>query len=147
MDISANIKAIRSSIGVSQAELSRRLDLDPSAYNRIENRGDKLSIEQLKAIAQALNVTLIDVLTWGENKTGLQTDTGLLSQIEYLQGRVNELEEEVQRAHRITDAFVYMLNSGEVKDKARGEMAIKNHEKDLDEVYQDSSKRLGVEGQ
>jgi DNA-binding XRE family transcriptional regulator len=42
MDITHNIKSIRELKKVSQAEMARKLDLDPAAYFRIEKRGDKL---------------------------------------------------------------------------------------------------------
>lgn len=86
MDIAHNIKSIRESKKVSQAEMARKLDLDPAAYFRIEKRGDKLSIEQLKNIAEALGVSVIELLT-GEPQT--TQDSQL---VKGLESRVDELE-------------------------------------------------------
>lgn len=94
MDISANIKAARTAKGVSQAELSRRLDLDPSSYHRLENRGKKLSFEQLESIANALDISLIALLTWGEEKELGNT---------VLQKEIVNLREENEELQRLVD--------------------------------------------
>ncbi|WP_077923606.1 helix-turn-helix domain-containing protein [Spirosoma sp. 209] len=90
MDISNNIKAIRTAKGMSQAEIARRLELDPSAYHRLENRGSKLSVDQIEEIAIALGVSFSEVLKWGEDKTNT-IDQERLDKLEQDLGKADEL--------------------------------------------------------
>jgi transcriptional regulator with XRE-family HTH domain len=69
MNISENIKQIRESKRLSQAEVSRRLNLDPPSYFRFEKRGSKLSLEQIENIANALEVSVREVLGFGVETT------------------------------------------------------------------------------
>lgn len=62
MDITDNIKRIREEKRLSQAELSRRLNLDPSAYFRLEKRGNKLTLEQVENFAKALEVAPFELV-------------------------------------------------------------------------------------
>ena len=60
MDISKNITSIREAKGLKQYEVAERLGIEPPNYSRLEKRGDKLTIEQLKAIADAIGVSFTD---------------------------------------------------------------------------------------
>jgi transcriptional regulator with XRE-family HTH domain len=97
MDISNNIKAIRNEKGIAQAELARRLELDPSSYHRLENRGSKLSIEQAGSIAKALGVSLIELLTWGEQVT----DSTSSVDSNHLQKRTDELVDRLKDKDKV----------------------------------------------
>lgn len=68
MDLSRAIESIRKEKRISKAEMAKMLDMDPSNYSRLEGRSDKLTIEQTSQIANALGVTLVDLLSWGEDK-------------------------------------------------------------------------------
>lgn len=118
MDISNNIKAVRSTKGIAQAELARRLELDPSSYHRLENRGNKLSIEQAESIAEALEITLLELLTWGEqavNDPKSADDEQLQKRVEELEDRLKDkqfiIEKLTKDARDISKLFnVYMDN-------------------------------------
>lgn len=60
MDISKNIISIRESKGIKQYEVAEKLGIEPPNYSRLEKRGDKLTVEQLKKIADALGVDYVD---------------------------------------------------------------------------------------
>ena len=62
MNISVNIKAIRESKRLSQAEIARRMDIAPEFYFRLEKRGKKLSLEQIESIANALEVSVAELI-------------------------------------------------------------------------------------
>jgi transcriptional regulator with XRE-family HTH domain len=101
VDISANIKAIRHVKGISQAEIARRLDVEPPSYHRLENRGKKLSIEQLEEIASALGVSLLELLTWEEDKADTTAES---SDVGQLKKRVKELEKLVDLHERYAES-------------------------------------------
>lgn len=99
MDITHNIKLIRESKKITQAEMSRILDLDPAAYFRMEKRGDKLTVEQLGRIAGALGVSVVELLTGGA-QTGQSEE-----RVKDLEKRVEELEDRVKDKQFKIDAM------------------------------------------
>ncbi len=58
MDISGRIASVRKSLGLSQAEVARRLGWSPPNYARIEKGRFTPSLKSLEAIAEALEVPL-----------------------------------------------------------------------------------------
>lgn len=88
MELSERIANLRESKGIKQYEVANALGVEPPNYSRLEKRGDKLSIEQLKAIAGALGVSLIELLGFDEP---VENNT----KIEELEKRVVELESRI----------------------------------------------------
>lgn len=102
-DISNNIRRIRESKGITQSDMATKIgSMEPkhvktrsgetkekkngesqSNYAYLEGRGNKLTIGQLEKIADALGVTVIELLTGEAQKVGESE-------------RVKELEEEVK---------------------------------------------------
>lgn len=99
MNISENIKQIRESKRLSQAEVSRRLNLDPPSYFRFEKRGSKLSLEQIENIANALEVSVREVL-------GFEVETTNKSEIEILQNENKILKEKSEILDNIESTFL-----------------------------------------
>lgn len=99
MDITDKIRAVRAARGVSQAEVARLLQLDPSSYYRLENRGPKLSLEQAERIAGALGLSLIELLTWGERST--DSEDNLFETKESL--RIEELEDRLNDKNKLIE--------------------------------------------
>lgn len=62
MTIQGKILAIRDSKRIKQSEMAKRLNTECSNYSRLEKRNMKLTIEQLMLIANALDVTIFDLL-------------------------------------------------------------------------------------
>jgi phage repressor protein C with HTH and peptisase S24 domain len=58
MDIAKKLAAVRKSLGISQAEVARRLGWSPPNYARIEKGRITPSFKSLEAIAEALEVPL-----------------------------------------------------------------------------------------
>lgn len=109
MDISKNIKAIRESKGYTQARLADSLQMERANYHRLENRGTKMTIEQLQSVADALGVSLGEVL--GIEGTTGEVETGRIKELEK---RVKELEDRIKDKDFKLKAFEkesYMLKS------------------------------------
>lgn len=85
MDITANIKRIRESKGYAQSKLADLLQMERANYHRLENRGTKMTIEQLQSIADALEVPIGELL--GVKETPASIERG---------GRVLELEDRIK---------------------------------------------------
>jgi transcriptional regulator with XRE-family HTH domain len=96
MQLSERIAYVRESKGVKQYEVANALGVEPPNYSRLEKRGDKLSIEQLKAISAALGVSLNELL-------GLDTPVVDESKIKELEKRNEELEERIKDKQSIID--------------------------------------------
>ena len=93
MNISDNIKKIREEKRLSQAEISRRLNLDPSAYFRLEKRGNKLTLEQIEDIALALEVKPVELMGLSSNDEILEVKK---SNEQNLEKRIAELEDRLK---------------------------------------------------
>lgn len=91
MGVSERIKAIREEKRIKQIDIAATLNLDPSYYARLEKRGEKMSIEQLHGIADALGVSLGELLGI-EGKGGAEDG----ERVKELEGRVKELEDRVK---------------------------------------------------
>lgn len=66
MTVSDAIKAIRKQKDLTYAQVAEALGIEQPNYFRLEKRGDKLTIEQLRSIADALGVTIRDILFYGQ---------------------------------------------------------------------------------
>ncbi|QHV99299.1 helix-turn-helix domain-containing protein [Spirosoma endbachense] len=66
MSISDKIKAVRKAKGITPTVMARELGIEATNYPRLENRGNRLTYENLEAISKALGITVIELLTWGE---------------------------------------------------------------------------------
>jgi transcriptional regulator with XRE-family HTH domain len=96
MDISENIKKLRESLKMSQTDIANILGTERSNYHRLENRGNKLTLEQIESIANAMNVSLSDLLgltynepEWKKIKRHLDYDT--------FNDRIRDLEDDKRR--------------------------------------------------
>jgi transcriptional regulator with XRE-family HTH domain len=60
--IGARVKSARKRLGISQAELARRVGIDQPSISRLEKGERQLSANQLARIAAALNTTVADLM-------------------------------------------------------------------------------------
>lgn len=97
MDISNNIKKAREERRITQSEIARKLGIEPTNYPRLEKRGNRLTLEQLEAIAGALGVSLVELLT-GEQ------------QEEDSSKKITELEKELAKSEQRTKDLVFRID-------------------------------------
>jgi transcriptional regulator with XRE-family HTH domain len=62
MNIENRIREIREEKKIKQIEVATALNMDNSQYAKLEKRGNKLSLEQIEAIAKALGVSVSKIL-------------------------------------------------------------------------------------
>ena len=104
MDLSDKIKAIREAKNIKQIDVAKALELDPSYYFRLEKRGDKLTVDQLKSIAVVLGVSVMELLT-GEPQA-VQND----ERVKELKERIGELEDRVKDKELIVKNAKNVIN-------------------------------------
>lgn len=117
MNLSEKIKLFREAKRIRQIDLAKSLDLDPSYYARLEKRGDKMSVLQLKQIADALGAQLIDLIGYDSENGVFKEKIELLEkQNELLIREVSILKKEIELMYRdsIYPDFSHMA-SGEYK--------------------------------
>lgn len=102
MDISKRIVEVREGKHITQTELARKLEMEQSNYSRLEKRGDKLTVEQLERIAQALDVTVGELLGY---IPVTQSD-----EIAALHTRIRELEIENERLNGMVGFVKQMMD-------------------------------------
>lgn len=97
MELSERIAFLRESKGLKQYEIANALGIEPPNYSRLEKRGDKLSIEQLKAIATALDVSLSELLGLDAPVENEEKVKELEKRIEELEGRIKDKDLALQQ--------------------------------------------------
>ncbi len=162
MDISSNIKAIRERKRLTQNEVAERIGVDGSNYAKQEKRGSKLDIEQLKRIADALEVGIIELIT-GTQSNDESEKVQLQTKIEELKEKYKVLETDYNRLKDMFDImlplakdaveFVQLFKSltnnaedseGSIELTERQQIAIKEVQKLLKERQGDKGKFLGL---
>lgn len=87
MNISERIRSIRERQGLTQEDMAERFNVTRSNYAYLEGRGDKLTIQQLKSIADVLGVGIGELL----GGDAYSEETGKLkNRILELEGRIKE---------------------------------------------------------
>ena len=75
MDLSNRIRQIRDLKKIRQTDVAESLGMDNSQYAKLEKRGNKISLEQVERIANALGVSVRELLGFTHNEpTGKLTD-------------------------------------------------------------------------
>lgn len=105
MDITARIGDIRRHKGVTQKALADQLGMDQGNYSKLEKRGVKMTLEQLQSIADALEVSVVELIG-GEVKA----DAGQFERLEAIQKENEDLK-------RINDGYklLYTESSDKLK--------------------------------
>lgn len=99
MGISENIKRIREEKGISQSKFAELIGMERTNYFRLEKRGNKLTIEQLEKIADALGVTVIELLT-GEAQKAQDSERE-----KELEAEVKELRKDKKTLYELLDFY------------------------------------------
>jgi transcriptional regulator with XRE-family HTH domain len=89
-NLTQRIIRLREARNVSKAEMSRVLELDPSNYSKYEKTGRDWTINQLEKIADALGLSVVELLTGEPQKTHDSL------RVKELEKRVEELEDRVK---------------------------------------------------
>ena len=64
MNIVENIKLIRTEKGIPQKKIADALNVDIAVISNIENNKRELKVSELEVISKALEVSIIDLLTY-----------------------------------------------------------------------------------
>lgn len=106
MDISDAIRLIREEKRLRQVDVASALGTDQSNYAYLEKRGDKLTIEQLRKIADALGVTIKDILFYGQNIID-ETVVGMQAKLRECAQQKEELRIEKEKLNRMVHKVAY----------------------------------------
>lgn len=90
MEIGKKIVELRERKGLSQRELARRIDLNPSVMNRIETGERPLRADELKKVSDVLGVNADEIL--GSNPKPLTKDAKDIAK------RMEEIREDLTKA-------------------------------------------------
>jgi transcriptional regulator with XRE-family HTH domain len=113
MNISDKIKAVRRAKGITPTIMAKELGIEATNYPRLENRGNQLTYANLEKISKALGISVIELLTWEDNVTPV--DTQPIQESKTLAKRVLELEKWLQDKDARNEASEQNIRS--LKDK------------------------------
>ena len=104
MDLASRIKEEREKKGLKQVDMANSLNIERSNYTRLENRGSKLTLEQINSIADAISISTAELLGFENIIIKNQEkviDTEKDKEIEVLKKRVLELEDRIKDKEKI----------------------------------------------
>ncbi len=64
MNLAENIKAIRETKGLKQIEVAKHINVDKSAYSKMEKGMRSVTVEELQKIAQLFNMTTDQIINY-----------------------------------------------------------------------------------
>ena len=111
IQIGSRIKEIRKSLGISQREIANRLNLPFSTYSNYENNNREPSFDTIKKIADALGVSVAEIMQWTKFDTEydskkLSDEVKLLENIQNIFGK---------SAEKLLEAFLQLNTKGKEK--------------------------------
>lgn len=154
MNIENRIKQIRESKRIKQIEVAEALNMDNSQYAKIEKRGSKLSLEQIEAIANALKVSVAELIGIDVSNTVDNSDEmgKLLKENEELKERLNKYERIFREPKNIyfcfalyggmSEIFKNLLEEKKVIEKSIEEQSLEFDEDDLEYKNKEISKEF-----
>jgi transcriptional regulator with XRE-family HTH domain len=112
MSLSDKIISIRMAKNISQSAIAKSMGIEPSNYPRLEKRGSKLTLEQVEKIAEALGVSVLELLDegkQGEHRTQLKKafSDDLEKQLINAEERIKLLEEQLKDKKQIIKFYEY----------------------------------------
>lgn len=107
MDISKNIYNARMSSGLTQLQVAIKLGLEQSNYSRLESRGNKITIEQLQRIAEAIGVDISTLLGVGTGVARVSPrEDGLIQRVAELEDRIKDKDALKEKTFAVLQEFV-----------------------------------------
>lgn len=79
--LSDNLKTLRERKNLSKAELARMLNIPYTTYNGYETGAREPKLDQIKKIAEALNVTISDLAEWNKFDAKYNKDGQLAEEV------------------------------------------------------------------
>lgn len=130
MNIAKRIKDIREAKKMRQLDVAEKLGIEVSQYNRWEKRGDKLTLEQIKQIADALMVTAKEIL-YNEEDTSNQSEAERLkAKLEALESSLSDKKQEnaflKMQVNRLIDVLEKDTTKQELEEYKKGLIALEN---------------------
>lgn len=117
MTVADRIKALRTELEVSQAELARRIgNKDKSTISKIESYGDNISLKDISRIATALGTTSAYLMGWEEPQRPDEKTGELLVEIRK-SPRLLRLVEDFMKLNQAQQESVLALIHSMIPDK------------------------------
>jgi transcriptional regulator with XRE-family HTH domain len=117
MNTGNKIRMIRDLRGYSQAFVAGKLNIDQTAYSRMENNKTKLDADRIELLAEVLGVSMVDILSleptivnFGPNHTCTQ-DPGQIEncracQKDFFERIIKGKNEEIERLEKIVEKLM-----------------------------------------
>ncbi len=98
LKIGENIRKIRELKGYSQEYMANKLNVSQRTYSNIESENNKIDAERLKAIAEILEINVLDILTFNDkalftNTHFTQSSIGMFNTVHLGETKLNEIQE------------------------------------------------------
>jgi transcriptional regulator with XRE-family HTH domain len=119
MEVSKAIRATREKKGLTQADMATRMNTERSNYARLESRDTNLTLKQLQGIADALEVTIYDIIGMPE---GVSLSDSQAEKVKRLEERLELTEEALKDKKRNIKFYKSFIEW--VRDKFKSQFTI-----------------------
>jgi transcriptional regulator with XRE-family HTH domain len=106
-----NIKAIRKSKNISQADIADKLGMYPANYGKLENGLTQLTIERLEQLAGIFGMTVIEILQYGQGVESVKVDS---EKVKELENKIRKLEQWLHDKNTIIEFQRNKINANEL---------------------------------
>lgn len=98
LKIGENIRKIRELKGYSQDYMAKKMDISQRTYSSIESENNKIDANRLKAIAEILEVNVLDILAFNDkalftNAHFTQSSIGMFNTVHLGETKLNKIQE------------------------------------------------------
>ncbi|RAJ97591.1 helix-turn-helix protein [Larkinella arboricola] len=106
MDVSNNIRSIREKKGLTQVDVANRMSTERSNYARLENRGINLTLKQVQEIADALEVSVYDIIGKQQTSESSNEQREILQRLEEKLRMTEETLKDKKRNIKLYKSFI-----------------------------------------
>ncbi|GAB3930319.1 helix-turn-helix domain-containing protein [Larkinella terrae] len=106
MDVSNNIRSIREKKGLTQVDIANRLGTERSNYARLENRDVNLTLKQIQEIAEALEVSVYEIIGMPQTDDLRGEQTEILQRLEEKLKMTEEALKDKKRNIKLYKTFI-----------------------------------------
>ena len=108
MTLTEKIARIREAKNLSKADIAKALNLDYAYYFRLEKKGNKLTYEQTEAIAGALGVTVVELITYGDEPN---TGPATVKRVQELEEKNAVLQDRLKDKELINKSYAIIIEN------------------------------------
>ncbi len=139
MNLTEKIIALRNEKRLKPVDMANALEMAPSNYFKFEKKDKDFTINQLEKVAAVLEVTLDDLLHYGEPANGGVNVGALEMEIKELKRELDLAKRELELKTKLLDTVQNVINSiQDIQENKKTEMIIKEKQLQMERLLREA---------